>query len=382
VSFPAVLVLENGRVFRGRGFGAHLVRHGEVVFNTSITGYQEILTDPSYRGQIVVMTAVQQGNVGVNLVDDEAGGPMCAGFAVREHGPSSSWRAEDELDAWLVRHGIAGIDELDTRALTRVLRDQGAMRGAIAPDPGDTSALLDEVRRAPRMDGLDLVPEVTAPSAYPWSQPSWQPAWGTQAPARELVHHVVAYDYGIKRTILHRLVDAGCRVTVVPATTTAAEALALAPDGIFLSNGPGDPAAVTYAIEATRALVDSGKPVFGICLGHQILGLALGARTFKLPFGHHGGNHPVQDLATGKVEITAQNHGFAVDPATLPDGVRVTHTNLYDGTVEGLELIGRPVMSVQYHPEAGPGPHDAHYLFARFTAAMDAARRGRGGQGA
>ncbi|HVV87869.1 MAG TPA: glutamine-hydrolyzing carbamoyl-phosphate synthase small subunit [Kofleriaceae bacterium] len=379
--FPAVLVLENGRVFRGRGFGAPVVRHGEVVFNTSITGYQEILTDPSYRGQIVVMTAVQQGNVGVNLVDDEAVRPACAGFAVREHGPSSSWRSEGELDAWLVKQGLAAIDELDTRALTRVLRDQGAMRGAIAPDPGDDcAALLAEVRQAPRMDGLDLVPQVTTAATYEWREPSWHAAWehGGRPPAdrRARAHHVVAYDFGIKRAILHRLVDVGCRVTVVPATTPAAEALALGPDGVFLSNGPGDPAAVTYAIDAVRALVDSGKPVFGICLGHQILGLALGARTFKLPFGHHGGNHPVQDHTTGRVEITAQNHGFAVDPASLPAGVRVTHTNLYDNTVEGLEVEGRPVMSVQYHPEAGPGPHDAHYLFRRFTAAMDAARGG------
>ncbi len=377
--FPAVLVLENGRVFRGRGFGARVVRHGEVVFNTSITGYQEILTDPSYCGQIVVMTAVQQGNVGVNLADDEAVRPACAGFAVREHGVASSWRSEGELDGWLERHGLAGIDELDTRALTRVLRDEGAMRGAIAPDPGDVTELLAAIRRAPTMIGLDLVPEVTTAVRYAWAEPSWHPAWAQAGAAAPPGHHVVAYDFGIKRAILQRLVDAGCRVTVVPATTTAAEALALGPDGLFLSNGPGDPAAVTYAIEAVRGLVDSGKPVFGICLGHQILGLALGARTFKLPFGHHGGNHPVQDLSTGKVEITAQNHGFAVDPDTLPAGLTVSHLNLYDGTVEGLELAGRPVMSVQYHPEAGPGPHDAHYLFARFTAAMDAAR-GKAGQ--
>ena len=375
MSFAAVLVLENGRIFRGRGFGAPVVRHGEVVFNTSITGYQEILTDPSYCGQIVVMTAVQQGNVGVNLADDEAAAPACAGFAVRELGGASSWRSEGELDGWLARHGVAGIDELDTRALTRVLRDEGAMRGAIAPDPGDCTALLADVRRAPVMVGLDLVPEVTTAKAYGWDQPSWRAAWERPADPVAPAHHVVAYDFGIKRSILRRLVDADCRVTVVPATTTAADALALGPDGIVRSTGPGDPAAVTYAIETTRALVDSGKPVFGICLGHQILGLAVGARTYKLPFGHHGGNHPVQDLATGKVEITAQNHGFNVDPQTLPDGVRVTHVNLFDGTVEGLDLIGRPVMSVQYHPEAGPGPHDAHYLFRRFTSFMAAATR-------
>ncbi len=375
MTFPAVLVLENGRVFRGRGFGAPVVRHGEVVFNTSITGYQEILSDPSYRGQIVVMTAVQQGNVGINLADDEAAAPACAGFAVREHSPASSWRAEGELDAWLVRHGLAGIDELDTRALTRVLRDHGAMRGAIAPDPGDCAALLAEIRQAPVMDGLDLVPDVTTAVRYVWTEPSWRASWERARPVAPVTaaHHVVAYDFGIKRAILRQLVDAGCRVTVVPATTTAAEALALAPDGLFLSNGPGDPAAVTYAIAAVRELVAGDLPVFGICLGHQILALALGARTYKLPFGHHGGNHPVSELATGKVEITAQNHGFAVDDQRLPSGLKVTHVNLYDGTVEGLEQVGRPVMSVQYHPEASPGPHDAHYLFARFVEAMGAA---------
>jgi carbamoyl-phosphate synthase small subunit len=374
MTFPAVLVLENGRVFRGRGFGARAVRHGEVVFNTSITGYQEILSDPSYRGQIVVMTAVQQGNVGVNLADDEAAAPACAGFAVRQYAGASSWRSEGELDAWLTGHGLAAIDDLDTRALVRVLRDEGAMRGAIAPDPGDCDALLAEVRAAPKMDGLDLVPDVTTPQRFVWDQPTWRAGWEPTRAAVTSSHHVVAYDFGVKRAILRRLVDAGCRVTVVPATTTAEEALALGPDGLFLSNGPGDPAAVTYAIEAVRRLVDSGKPVFGICLGHQILSLALGARTYKLPFGHHGGNHPVSELATGRVEITAQNHGFAVDDQRLPDGLRVTHVNLYDGTVEGCELVGRPVMSVQYHPEASPGPHDAHYLFARFTAAMAAAR--------
>ncbi len=374
MTFPAVLVLENGRVFRGRGFGAPVVRHGEVVFNTSITGYQEILSDPSYRGQIVVMTAVQQGNVGVNVADDEAVAPACAGFAVREHSPASSWRADGELDQWLARHGLAAIDELDTRAVVAVLRDQGAMRGAIAPDPGDCAALLAEIRATPKMDGLDLVPEVTTRARYDWNEPSWRAAWEPARAPVTAIHHVVAYDFGVKRSILRRLVDAGCRVTVVPATTPAAEALALGPDGLFLSNGPGDPAAVTYGIEAVRGLVDSGKPVFGICLGHQILALAMGARTYKLPFGHHGGNHPVSELATGRVEITSQNHGFAVDDQRLPDGLKVTHVNLYDGTVEGCELVGRPVMSVQYHPEASPGPHDAHYLFARFTAAMAAAR--------
>jgi carbamoyl-phosphate synthase small subunit len=378
VTYPAVLVLENGRVFRGRGFGARAVSHGEVVFNTSITGYQEILSDPSYCGQIVVMTAVQIGNVGVNLHDLEAARPCAAGFVVRERSGASSWRAEDELDAWLAQHGLPGIDELDTRALTRLLRTEGAMRGAIAPDPGgDCAQLLAEVRRQPVMEGLDLVPRVSTDTRYTWRDPSWRPLWENGALPPEPRFHVVAYDFGIKRNILHRLVDTGCRVTVVPATTPAADALALAPDGIFLSNGPGDPAAVGYGIAAARELVARDLPVFGICLGHQILSLAVGARTYKLPFGHHGGNHPVKDLTTGKVEITAQNHGFAVDPQSMPATARITHLNLYDDTVEGLELTGRPVFGIQYHPEASPGPHDAHYLFGRFRDAMRAASGSR-----
>jgi carbamoyl-phosphate synthase small subunit len=374
MTYAAVLVLENGRVFRGRGFGAQVASHGEVVFNTSITGYQEIVSDPSYCGQIVVMTAVEIGNVGVNAADLEAVKPACAGFAVRERTAASSWRTEDELERWLAQHGVPGIDDIDTRALTRCLRDEGAMRGAIAPDPGDTTALLAEIRRQPVMEGLDLVPRVTTRERYPWSEPSWRAAWEPVVAPAEQRFHVVAYDFGIKRNILRRLVEIGARVTVVPATTPAADVLALNPDGVFLSNGPGDPAAVTYGVEAVRQLADSGKPVFGICLGHQILSLALGARTYKLPFGHHGGNHPVKDLTTGKVEITAQNHGFCVDPDSMPDGTRVTHLNLYDHTVEGLEVVGRPVFSVQYHPEASPGPHDAHYLFARFRDAMRATR--------
>jgi carbamoyl-phosphate synthase small subunit len=378
VSYPAVLVLENGRVFRGRGFGARAVRHGEVVFNTSLTGYQEIVSDPSYCGQIVVMTAVEIGNVGVNAADREAAALACAGLVVREHAPASSWRAEEELDAHLAAAGVAGIDDVDTRAITRVLRTEGAMRGAVAPAPADAAgeqALLDEIRRQPAMDGLDLVPRVTCGARYPWTDGVWAAPDAVPSPSvAGSIDHVVAYDFGVKRNILRRLVTSGCRVTVVPATTSAAEVLALAPDGVFLSNGPGDPAAVTYAIAAVRELLAADRPIFGICLGHQILALALGARTYKLPFGHHGGNHPVKDLATGKVEITAQNHGFAVDPDRLPDGVRVSHQNLYDGTVEGLAVDGRPVFSVQYHPEASPGPHDAHYLFERFRAAMRAAR--------
>jgi len=370
--WPAALVLENGKVFSGRGFGARTESIAEVVFNTSITGYQEIVSDPSYCGQIVVMTAPQIGNVGANPEDLEARRVACAGLAVREASPVvSSWRARGDLGGWLAESGLPGIDDIDTRALTRILRDEGAMRGAITPHTGEIDAVLARVRAAPTMDGQDLVPRVTCAERYTWEEPTWQAANDRRAVAPLPVDlHVVAYDFGIKENILRQLRDVGCRVTVVPATTPAAEALALRPDGLFLSNGPGDPSAVTYAIDAVRELAASGTPLFGICLGHQILSLALGAKTFKLRFGHHGGNHPVADLSTGKVEITSQNHGFAVDPASLPAGVRLTHENLYDHTVEGIAVDGRPVSSVQYHPEASPGPHDASYLFPRFRARM------------
>jgi carbamoyl-phosphate synthase small subunit len=369
--WPAALVLENGQVYRGEGFGARAESIGEVVFNTSITGYQEIISDPSYCGQIVVMTAPQIGNVGVNRADVEAPRVACAGFAVRERSPiTASWRAEGALPAWLADSGVPGLEGIDTRALTRVLRDQGAMRGAITPDvqtPEAIEAVLARVRAAPVMDGLDLVPRVTSRARYEWTDPTWRAADdGRAAPPVEVAHHVVAYDFGIKQNILRQLRDVGCRVTVVPATTPAREALALGADGFVLSNGPGDPAAVAYGIEAVRELCASGKPVLGICLGHQILGLTLGARTRKLPFGHHGGNHPVLDRTTGKVEITSQNHGFVIDPDTLPSGVHVTHENLFDHSNEGIAVEGKPIFSVQYHPEASPGPHDASYLFARF----------------
>ncbi len=383
--WPAVLVLENGRVFAGRGFGAKVASTGEVVFNTSITGYQEIVSDPSYCGQIVAMTATEIGNVGVNDADLEARRPVCAGFVVREASPRvSSWRASSTLHQWLAGHGIPGIDDLDTRALTRCLRDEGAMRGAIAPARAGTAeveAVLAAVRAAPKMDGLDLVPRVTCKEPYAWDGVATGPDAGTwrapDDPGAALAaarYQVVAYDFGIKENILRQLRDVGCAVTVVPATTPAREVLARKPDGVFLSNGPGDPAAVTYAIAAVKELLGTGLPVFGICLGHQILGLALGARTFKLPFGHHGGNHPVKDLATGKVEITSQNHGFAVDPASLPAGVAVSHVNLFDGSVEGIAVAGKPVFGIQYHPEASPGPHDASYLFRRFAVSMERAR--------
>jgi len=380
--WPAALVLENGRVFRGMGFGARAESIGEVVFNTSITGYQEIVSDPSYCGQIVVMTAPQIGNVGVNRADVEAPRVACAGLAIRELSPiTASWRAEDALPPWLERHGVPGLEGIDTRALTRVLRDEGAMRGAIAAIPAEgaadaeIAAVLARVRAAPVMDGLDLVPRVTSAGRYEWTEPTWRADDdGRAVPPPPIAHHVVAYDFGIKQNILRQLRDIGCRVTVVPATTPARDALALGADGFFLSNGPGDPAAVSYGVAAVRELCASGRPVFGICLGHQILGLALGARTRKLPFGHHGGNHPVLDRTTGKVEITSQNHGFVVDPETLPSGVHVTHENLFDHSNEGIAVAGKPIFSVQYHPEASPGPHDASYLFARFREHLRGAR--------
>ncbi len=366
--WPAALVLENGSIFRGSGFGARVESIAEVVFNTSITGYQEILSDPSYCGQIVVFTATQIGNVGVNPEDLEARRVACAGLAIRELSPiPASWRSVEGLPSWLVKSQVPGIDGIDTRALTRMVRDQGAMRGAITPAVDELDAVLARVRAAPKMDGLDLVPRVTCGERYEWSEPSWRALDDDRAIATPPIeHHVVAYDFGMKENILRQLRDIGCRVTVVPATMSAREAIALAPDGFFLSNGPGDPAAVDYGVQATKELIESGKPLFGICLGHQILGLALGARTLKLPFGHHGGNHPVLDKTTGKVEITSQNHGFIVDPATLPSGVHQTHENLFDHSNEGIAVEGKPIFSVQYHPEASPGPHDAGYLFARF----------------
>jgi len=370
---PAVLVLEDGTAFRGVGFGAEGERFGEVVFNTSLTGYQEILTDPSYAGQIVVMTAPQIGNTGINREDFEAASVACTGFAVRELSPvTSNWRAEGDLDAFLAERGIVGIEDIDTRALTRRLRDHGAMRGVVSTASQDVDELVEKVKASPHMEGQDLVPSVTTKERYEWDEGTWvAPDLRGSAPSpRPVEHHVVAYDFGIKRNILRDLRDVGCKVTVLPATTPASEALALDPDGFFLSNGPGDPAAVTYGIEATRELVASGKPVFGICLGHQILSLALGGKTYKLQFGHHGANHPVQDLATGKVEVTSQNHGFAVDPKSLEGKATCTHINLFDQTVAGLKLDGKPVFSVQYHPEASPGPHDANYLFDRFLRAM------------
>ncbi len=368
----ARLVLEDGTVVRGRAFGARVEGAGEVVFNTAITGYVEVVTDPSYRGQIVVMTAPEIGNTGWNLEDLESTRPWLSGFVVRELSPVvSNWRSQSTLDEVLRKAGVPGIEGVDTRMLTQKLRDQGAMRGLIITDDKlSDAAIVDYVRKTPGLEGRDLVREVTSPSQFAWEEGSWHHA---QDPAqrRPRDKHVVAYDFGMKRNILRMLVDAGCRVTVVPATTPAADVLALRPDGVFLSNGPGDPAAVTYAAEACRAIVAKKVPLFGICLGHQILGLALGGATYKLKFGHHGANCPVMDLSTRRVEITSQNHGFAVDVDSLRGKAELTHVNLNDNTVEGMRLGSGPAFSVQYHPEASPGPHDASYLFDRFMALIE-----------
>ena len=373
--FEARLVLEDGSVFAGTGFGAEVREAGvcgEVVFNTAMTGYEEVVTDPSYRGQIVAMTAPEIGNVGWNAEDMESSGPRAAGFVVRELSPVvSNWRARGTLEGALEKAGVMGISGIDTRALTRRLRERGSMRGILTAEPRARTSdrdLVEACRATPGLEGRDLVREVTTRERYQWSEPSWE----RKAPAAEL--NVVAYDFGVKQNILRCLVDAGCRVTVVPAATPAREVLDLSPDGVFLSNGPGDPAAVTYAAESCRELLEARVPLFGICLGHQILGLALGGRTYKLKFGHHGGNQPVMDLTTRKVEITSQNHGFAVDVDSLGGRAELTHVNLNDGTVEGLRLLDRPAFSVQYHPEASPGPHDASYLFGRFVASIRSAR--------
>jgi carbamoyl-phosphate synthase small subunit len=368
----ALLALEDGTVFWGKSFGTLGETFGEVVFNTNLTGYQEVLTDPSYKGQIVTMTYPLIGNYGINEVDLESVRPQVEGFVVKEGSKrASSWRAQYGLEEWLQRHGVIGIQGLDTRALTRHLRTRGAMRGAISAIDLDPDRLLAKVQATPGLIGRDLVREVTCDRPYAWSAGEWSWPAG-YAGASTLPHQrwrVVAYDFGLKRNILRKLANSGCNVTVVPATATAAEVLRLHPDGVFLSNGPGDPAGVPYAIEAVRRLIGV-KPIFGICLGHQILGLALGGKTYKLKFGHRGGNHPVMYLPTRKVEITAQNHGFAVEAESLPAEVEVTHLNLNDRTVEGLRHRELPIFSVQYHPEASPGPHDSGYLFERFRAML------------
>jgi carbamoyl-phosphate synthase small subunit len=374
----AVLALEDGTWYRGVAAGATGETRGEVVFNTSMTGYQEVLTDPSYAGQIVTMTAPQIGNYGVAPGDVESQAPRVAGFVMREASPlASNWRAEGTLRDYLVRYQIVAIADIDTRALTRVLRSAGVMRGVIGTGAVDPLELVEKARASPRMEGADLVKDVTCAEPFTWQ---------ARTAAGDADHHefsvppvrrasrrlcVAAYDFGVKWNILRRLDAYGCDVHVFPATAPPEALLAIDPDGIFLSNGPGDPAALPYAIENVRALVNADRPMFGICLGHQVLGLALGGRTFKLKFGHRGANHPVKELSSGRVEITSQNHGFAVDPGSLPSDVAVTHQNLYDHTLEGFRHTTKPIFSVQYHPEASPGPHDADYLFQQFLESME-----------
>jgi carbamoyl-phosphate synthase small subunit len=373
----AVLALEDGTWYQGVSAGAPGHTEGEVVFNTSMTGYQEVLTDPSYAGQIVTMTAPQIGNYGVAESDVESDKTQVAGFVMRDPSPvSSNWRSQGTLRDYLTRNNIVAIGDIDTRALTRKLRSSGVMRGIIATGAVDPAELVEKARRIAHMEGSDLVKDVTCKEVYDFdmslADAVTEASYGVP-PLRRAKRplRVAAYDYGIKTNILRRLAAHGCQVRVFPASTPAAELLAWKPDGIFLSNGPGDPAAVTYAIENIKEIGKTDVPTFGICLGHQLMGLALGAKTYKLKFGHRGGNHPVKQLDSGAIEITSQNHGFAVDPDSLPSNVKVTHLNLYDGTVEGLRHTDKPMFSVQYHPEASPGPHDADYLFQDFLDEME-----------
>lgn len=367
----ALLVIEDGTVFEGSGFGADGEVFGEVVFNTSMSGYQEILTDPSYNGQIVTMTYPEIGNYGVNEEDVESRKPFLKGFVVKEYWRTpSNWRSQGDLESYLANYGIVGIEGIDTRALTKLIRSKGAQKAVISTDDLDPKSLLKKVHSSEGIVGIDLVTEVSCEEPYSWNEGthSWRPLDEDGSETRE-TFKVVAYDFGLKQNILRKLKDHGCEVTVVPSRTPPNEVLSLDPDGIFLSNGPGDPAAVSYAVESIRTLIGK-KPIFGICLGHQILSLALGAETYKLKFGHRGANQPVKNLASGKVEITSQNHGFAVDGETLGKDIEITHINLNDSTIEGIKHKKYPAFSVQYHPEASPGPHDASYLFQDFVNMM------------
>ncbi len=364
----AVLVLADGTVFRGRGVGAPGLAAGEVVFNTSITGYQEILTDPSYAGQIITLTYPHIGNTGVNPEDEESHKVFAAGLVVRDvPALMSSWRARQTLPEYLAERNVVAIADLDTRRLTRILREKGAQSGCVMSGAVNEAQALAAARAFPGLAGMDLAKEVTVREPYEWREGRWELGKGHRL-IDNPTHHVVAYDYGIKRNILRLLAERGARITVVPAQTAARDVLRLKPDGVFLSNGPGDPEPCDYAVEAIGEILDATRiPVFGICLGHQLMGLASGAKTMKMKFGHHGANHPVKDLDTGQVVITSQNHGFAVDPASLPDTLRPTHVSLFDGSLQGLARTDRPAFCFQGHPEASPGPRDIGYLFDRFA---------------
>ena len=371
---PALLALADGTVFRGRSIGATGRAVGEVVFNTAMTGYQEILTDPSYAGQIVTLTYPHIGNVGINPEDVESRRVFAAGLVIRDLPIlPSNWRHTQDLPTFLASANVVGIAEIDTRKLTRILRERGAQNGCVIAAAeirdADAADAVARAKSAPSMAGLDLAKDVSCTERYDWGSSTWALGVGYR-PAGKTTFNVIAYDFGVKHNILRMLAERGCKLTVVPAKTSAREALALKPEGIFLANGPGDPEPCDYAIAAIRAIVDSGTPTFGICLGHQLLGLASGGRTLKMKFGHHGANHPVLDKDTGQVLITSQNHGFAVDPATLPQNVRVTHVSLFDGSLQGIARTDRPAFSFQGHPEASPGPHDTGYLFDRFVKLM------------
>jgi len=374
MSKPALLVLEDGSVFRGQSIGADGQSVGEVVFNTAMTGYQEILTDPSYARQIVTLTYPHIGNTGANSEDEESSGIHAAGLVVRDLPLLvSNFRSEQALDDYLLQHGVVAIAGIDTRRLTRILREKGAQNGCIVAGDGISEEVaLDAARAFPGLKGMDLAQEVTTASSYCWEETTWSLEAGHQiVDGAQQKFHVVAYDYGVKRNILRMLTDRGCRLTVVPAQTPAAEVLAMKPDGVFLSNGPGDPEPCDYAIAAIREIVDTGLPTFGICLGHQLLGLASGARTVKMKFGHHGANHPVQNLEDRTVMISSQNHGFAVDEEALPENLRATHKSLFDGSLQGIHRTDRPAFGFQGHPEASPGPHDVAPVFDHFIELME-----------